>query len=145
MKQNQYLLNVLLTAVLGAVMLVALLVNTFAPTLPLPRLDIPAMTLLSLIALLLEAFVVPGAERSYIWSFVLAGIAFALLPWAARMTAGMEVLKYALAGGAVFTLATWLFTSALERISSGRGGTWAIVVSAAILYLASQGFSGILQ
>ena len=63
MKQNQYLLNVLLTAVLGAVMLVALLVNTFAPTLPLPRLGIPAMTLLSLIALLLEAFVVPGAER----------------------------------------------------------------------------------
>lgn len=144
MRQNQYLLNVLLTAVLGAVMLVALLVNTFAPQLPLPRLDIPVMTLISLIALLLETFVAPGAERSYILSFVLAGISFALLTWAARMAAGAEILKLALGGGAVFTAVTYLFTSALDRISSGRGGTWAIVVSAAIFYLASQGFSGIL-
>jgi len=144
MKASKYLLNALLAAVLCAALLAVLLVNTFAPELLLPKLDIPNIVLLSLLALLLEYFVAPGAERCYICIPLLALVSFALLPLAAGMAAGAELLKLAVVGAVVFTATTWLFTSALDRISSGKPGKLAAVVSAFVLYLAAQGFCGIL-
>lgn len=144
MKASKYLLNALLAAVLGGALLVVMLVNIFAPELLLPKLNIPGMVLISLAALLLEYFIAPCSERCYICIPVLALVSFALLPWASGLAAGMDILKYALIGCIVFTVTTWLFTSAIERISSGKNGKLAAVVSALVLYLAAQGFSGIL-
>ena len=142
MKKQTYLLNTLLAAVLGIALLVAVLVRTFAPIVILPRLDIPNMVLLSLVALLADHYWSPNAPRCYICIPLLSALTFGLLPWAACFVGLLQAGKLAVVGGAVFTSTTWLFTSILDRISSGPARKAAPIVSAFGLYLAAQGFLG---
>lgn len=134
MKNNAYFLNLLLTCVLGLVLLVCVLIRTFLPAAVLPRLDIPAMTVVSLLALLTEAWLAPGAKRRYLPIFLLSALTFGLLPVAVGMAS--EWWKLALVGGSVFTALTALFTSALDRQA-------APAVTAAGMYLAVQALTGI--
>ncbi|MDD6200047.1 MAG: hypothetical protein PUB93_02125 [Firmicutes bacterium] len=143
MKQNTYLLNTLLAAIVGLVLLACVLIGTFLPGVILPELNIPAMTLLSLAALLLDYYLAPGAKRLYPWIFLFSAVTFGLLPLAAGMTAAAECWKPALAGGVVFTVVTWLFTSMVSRITSGTQAKAAPVLSALGIYLAVQGLVGI--
>lgn len=143
MKKPSYLLNTLLAAVLGCALLVAVLVRTFAPIVILPALDIPDMVLVSLVALLADHGLAPGARRCYICIPLLSALTFGLLPWAACFVDVIQALKLAVVGGTVFTATTWLFTSILERISSGPVCKAAPLVSAFGLYLAAQGFLGL--
>ena len=66
MKRQAYLLNTLLAAVLGCALLIAVLVRTFAPIIIIPPLDIPNTVLLSLVCLLADHYLAPGARRCYI-------------------------------------------------------------------------------
>lgn len=142
MKRNDFFLNTLLAAVVGLALLSCVLVRTFFPAVILPRLDIPAITLLSLAALLAEHHLAPGAKRRYLPIFVFSVLTFGLLPAAAGM--GAEAMKTALVGGAVFTAVTALYTSALSRISSGTAAGAAPAICAAGMYLAVQAMTGIL-
>lgn len=144
MKNKTYFLNTMLTAVLGAVLFAAVLVRTFAPAIILPQLDIPNMVLLSLMALLLDHYLAPGAKRCYICIPVFSAIAFGLLPFAACFVGALDAVKLAVLGCAVFTATTWLFSSMEDRLSSGPGAKAAPVVSAVGLYLAAQCFMGII-
>ena len=138
MKNKTYILNTLLTAVLGIALLIAVLVRTFAPVIIIPALNIPNMVALSLIALLLDHYLAPGAKRCYICIPVFGALTFGLLPFAACFVDSLEALKLGVVGGAVFTAVTWLFSSAQERLSSGPAAKAAPVLSAAGLYLAAQ-------
>ena len=140
MKEKNYLLNALVAAVLGGILLIAVFVRTFAPGIILPTLDIPGMVLLSLIALLLENDLVPGARRCYVFIFLISAVTFALLPFAAGFAEGREALRSGLLGGIVFTGTTWLFTSIQERISTGPSCRFSSFINAVCLYLASQCF-----
>ncbi len=142
MKKNTYTLNTLLAAVLGVVLLVCVLVRTFAPRMILPLLDVPNMVLLSLAALLLDHCLAPGADRCYICIPVFSALSFGLLPFAACFVGGMEALKLGILGGVVFTVTTWLFTSMADRISTGPAAKLAPFASAMGLYLAAQCFMG---
>ena len=51
MKKNTYTLNTVLAMVLGAALLAAVLVRTFAPRIIIAELDVPNMVLISLVAL----------------------------------------------------------------------------------------------
>lgn len=144
MKKQTYLLNTLLAVVLGVALLVAVLVRTFAPIVILPRLDIPNMVLLSLAALLADHYLAPNAPRCYICISLLGALTFGLLPWAACFVGLAEAGKLAVVGGAVFAATTWLFTTILDRISSGPSKPLAPIVSAFGLYLAAQGFLGLI-
>lgn len=144
MKNKTYILNTLLAAVLGIVLLIAVLVRTFAPAVIIPALNIPNMELISLLALLLDHYLAPGAKRCYVCVALLAAAAFGLLPFAACFVAGLEAAKLALIGGIVFAVTTWLFTSIQERLSSGPAAKAAPVLSALGLYLAAQSLTGIL-
>lgn len=141
MKSNTYYLNTLLAMVLGLALLVCVLVRTFHPAAVLPRLDIPAMTFLSLLVLLAEFYLAPGAKRRYLPVFLLSALTFGLLPMAAGMTGWW---KLSIIGGAVFTAVTGLFTSALSRITSGPAAKAAPAISAVGIYLAAQALTGIL-
>lgn len=143
MKKQTYLLNTLLAVVLGIALLIAVLVRTFAPVVILPKLDIPNMVLLSLLALLAEHYLSPNASRCYICIPLLSALTFGLLPWAACFVGLLQAGKLAVVGGTVFTATTWLFTSILERISSGPARKAAPIISAFGLYLAAQGFLGL--
>lgn len=142
MKKTTYTLNTLLVVVLGAALLAAVLVRTFLPRMILPQLDLPNMVLISLVALVLDHYLAPGAERCYICIPVFSAIAFGLLPFAACFVGAGEALKLAILGGAVFTATTWTFSSMADRISTGPNAKAAPIISALGLYLAVQVFVG---
>ena len=144
MKNKLYTLNTLLAAVVGAALLACVIVRTVAPMIILPELDIPNMVLLSLIALVLDHYITPGAKRCYICIPVLAAVTFGLLPFAACFVGALDALWLALAGGVIFTLVTWIFTTMADRLSTGPVAKAAPILSALGLYLAVQCFMGIL-
>ena len=142
MKKNTYTLNTLLAAVLGAALLVCIFVRTFVPRFILPEPDIPNLVLISLVALLLDHYLAPGAERCYICIPMFSALTFGLLPYAAAFVTGGEALELTFAGCLVFTITTWLFSSIQDRLSTGPDAKAAPVVSAVGLYLAVQGLMG---
>ena len=144
MKNKTYILNTVFTAVLFAALLIAALVRTFAPIIIIPALNVPNMAALSLLALVIDHYVAPGAKRCYICIPVFSALAFGLLPWAAGFVAPMEAVKLAVVGGAVFTVTTWLYSSIQERLSTGPAAKAAPVMSAFGLWLAMQAMVGLI-
>lgn len=142
--KKTYILNTILPVVLGIALLAIVLVHTFLPAIIIPKVSIPNMVLLSLIALLLDHYLAPGAKRCYICVPVFSAIAFGLLPFAAGYIPAAQIWKLALGGGAVFTATTWLFTSMCDRMTSGPASKAAPIISAAGLYFAAQCLTGIL-
>ena len=144
MKKNTYILNTLLAVVLGLSLLVCVFVRTFAPNIILPQLNVPNMVLISLVALIADHYMVPGAKRCWVCIPVLGAVSFGLLPWAACFVGALDALKLALVGGAVFCVTTALFTSIQDRLSSGPAAKAAPFMSALGLYLAAQVLSGMI-
>ena len=144
MKNKTYTLNTLLAAVLGAALLACVLVRTFLPRMILPELDIPNMVLISLLALVIDHYAAPGAKRCYICIPLFAAITFGLLPFTACFVGALDALKLAVAGGVIFTVTTWLFSTILDRLSTGPVAKAAPIVCALGLYLAVQCFAGII-
>lgn len=142
--KKTYTLNTLLAIVVGIAALACIILRTVAPMIILPELDIPNMVLLSLIALLLDHYIAPGAKRRYLCIPVFSAITFGLLPFAACFVGALDALWLALAGGVVFTAVTWIFTSVTDRLSTGPAAKAAPIFSALGLYLACQCFMGIL-
>ena len=143
MNKKTYTLNTLLAVILGIVLLICVLVRTFAPRMILPLPDVPNLVLISLAALLADQYLAPGAKRCYICIPVFSAITFGLLPFAACFVGAGEALKLAVLGAVVFTAVTWLFSSMTDRLSSGPAAKLAPVLSALGLYLASQCFMGL--
>lgn len=143
MKHNMYLLNTILAVVVGIALLAIVLVRTFLPAIIIPAVSIPNLALLSLIALLLDHYLARGADRCYICIPMFSAIVFGLLPWICGYAPANEIWKLALCGAAVFTVTTWMFTSAVNRISSGPSAKAAPVISAVCLYFAAQCLTGI--
>ena len=142
MKKNTYTLNTVLAALLGMILLACVLVRTFAPRIIIPELDIPNLVLISLVALVVDHYLAPNADRCYICIPVFSAITFGLLPYAACFVAGEKALELAFAGSIVFTAATWLFSSVQDRLSTGPAAKASPIVSAFGLYLAVQGLMG---
>ena len=142
MKKNTYILNTILAAVLGMILLVCVFVRTFAPNVIIPELNVPNMVLISLVALIADHYMAPGAKRCWVCIPVLGAVTFGLLPWAACFVGALDALKLALVGGAVFCVTTALFTSIQDRLSSGPAAKAAPFMSALGLYLAAQVLSG---
>lgn len=142
MKDNKYVLNTLLAVVLGLALLVLVLVRTFAPMIIMPEFDVVNMVIISLAALVLEAYMAPGAKRCYVCVAVFSAVSFGLLPFAACFVGALEAVKLGAVGCAVFTVTTWVYSSMMDRISTGPVAKAAPVVSALGLYLAVQCFMG---
>lgn len=143
MKKNTYILNTLLAALMGIVLLVEIFIRAFSPAVIIPGWDVPNLVLVSLVALVLDHYLAKGAKRCYICIPVFAALTFGLLPWAAGFTTPMEALKLAVLGCVVFTATTWLYSSAQDRLSSGPATKAAPVLAALGIYLAVQGLMGI--
>lgn len=142
MNDKKYTLNTMLADVLCMILLIAVLVRVFAPNAILPELDVPNMVLVSLLALLADHYLAPGAKRCWICIPVLGGITFGALPFAACFVGGLDALKLGVTGAVVFTAVTWLFSSVADRLSTGPAAKAAPWVSAFGLYLAAQALMG---
>ena len=144
MKKNQYFLNTVLAAVVFVACAIALLVRVWLPAAVIPELNIPNMVALSVIALLIEHFLTKGNSRCYICIPVFAVLTFGILPLMAGFACQHDFWKYGLVGGVVFTVTTFLFTSAQDRLLTGPKAKAAIVITAIGIWLASQCFAGII-
>ena len=144
MKNNKYLLNTILAVVVFIACAAAMIVRVCAPAAVIPPLNIPNMVALSVIALLLEHFLTKGNPRCYICIPVFSAITFGILPLMAGFACQHTFWKYGLVGGVVFTIATFLFTSAQDRLLTGPKAKAAMVITALGIYLAAQCFAGII-
>ncbi len=144
MKKQKNVLGIFLAVVSGGALLAALFIQAFFPRVILPRLDAPALVLLSLIALVLDHYFAEQSSRNY-WPIPLYGaLIFGLFPLAAQFAAPLRAGYLALLGAGVFTAVTFLFDTILERLSSGPAGKLAPLISGLGLYLAAQCLMGIL-
>ena len=139
---KKYLLNTFLAAVFTLALLAMVIARAVCPVLVFPGFGIPNLVLISLIALLLDHYIVKDAPRCYICIPVFAFLTFGLLPYCAGCIAASEILMLGIKGCVTFTVTTWLFTSMADRISTGPEAKLAPVMSAVGLYLASQCFMG---
>ena len=144
MKNNKYLLNTLLAVVVLLATATMMVLRLIQPAVILPKVNIPNLVLLSLVALLADHYLAPKAGRCYICIPVLAAVTFGLLPFAAGIIGAGEILKVALVGAVVFTATTFLFTSAQDRLLTGPKAEAAIVVTGIGIILAAQCFAGII-
>ena len=144
MKNNKYFLNTILAVVVFVACAIALLVRVWLPAAVIPVLNIPNMVLLSVIALLLEHFLTKGNPRCYICIPVFGVLTFGILPLMAGFACQHTFWKFGLVGGVVFTITTFLFTSAQERLLTGPKAKAAIVVTSIGIWLASQCFASII-
>ena len=144
MKNNKFLLHILLSAVLFVALAVCLLVRVFQPAAIIPPLNIPNMVLLSLIALLVEYFLTGGNPRCYWFTALFGALSFGILPLMAGFACVHDFWKIGLIGGCVFSVTTFFFTSGLERLLTGPKARCAVVLICVGIYLVAQGFAGIL-
>ena len=138
---KKYTLNTLLPVVLGIYLLANVIVRTVWPRMILPMLDIPLLTAISVVTLLIEHYLAPEAPRCYICIPVFAAVTFGLLSFGACLGIAAAA-EMAVKGCIVFTAVTWLFTSMVDRMSTGPAAKAAPFVSALGLYLAAQCFMG---
>ena len=143
MNDKKYTLNTLLALVVGAVLLGCVIVRAFFPIVILPEANIPNLVLVSLIALVLDHYLAPGAVRCYICIPVFSAITFGLLSFVSAYATLGEAVKLAVAGGIVFTATTWVYSAIQERLSSGPAARASAFFSAVSLYMAAQCFAGI--
>ena len=141
---NRYFRNIALTGVVGLALAVCVVIRSMAPMAVLPKLDIPNMVLLSLVALVVEYYIQPRNKRCYICIPVLSALTFGLLPAVAGVIAWAECWKFALVGGVVFTVTTFLYSSMEDRLASGPKAHAAAIISAVCLFLAAQIFAGMI-
>ena len=144
MKKTSYLLPVMLVAVLFAALLAGMLAQIFLPAVILPTLNIPNMVLLSLVALLLDRVVSKDSPRCYVCVALFGFAAFAALPLMAGFACVHDFWKIGLVGGVTFTITTWLFSSATQRLKTGPKAPAALILTCLGIYLAAQCFAGIL-
>lgn len=144
MKNNKYFLNTILAMVVFVACAIALTVRVCVPAAVIPRLNIPNMVLLSVIALLIEHFLTKGNPRCYICIPVFSAVTFGILPLMAGFACQHTFWKLGLVGGVVFTVTTFLFTSATDRLLTGPKAKAAAVITALGIYLAAQCFAGII-
>ena len=144
MRRSPYFVHAVLVLLFGAALLGMVVVRAFLPDAIFPKPDIPAMALLSLLALLVDHYFAPDAPRRYGRSALFAALAFSLLPWVCGFVTLGEAVRLGVIGGAVFTAVLWLFTSLQQRLAVSDASPAAPMVCALGLSLAFQGFLGIL-
>lgn len=140
MKNRTTVLNTILAAVLGVVLLVSILVKAFCPHFILPEINIPYMVAVSLTALVLTHFV-KTEEGCAICQAILAAVTFAALPVVAGLTTA-PVWKLALCGGVVFAVVNAMFMAIEKRMELTDARKCAVIPVALGLFLASQCFNG---
>ena len=144
MRKSPLFVNMVLCVLLGATLLCAIVVRAAAPQWILPKLNIPAIAALSLLALVVQHYCAPSAPRHYGLSALYSALTFALLPWCSAYLPLGDALRAGVVGGATFTAVMWLFTVITRRLRDSHTSPAAPVICALGLYLAAQGFMGIL-
>ena len=140
MKKSTMMVNTLLPVVLGVGLLVGMVWRTCMPFVVLPKLDVIAMVGITLIALVIEYYIVGKVKRSWVPQIVLAAVTFGGLGMAAGAP-GVGGNTF-LVGAVAFGVLTFVFDSMVARLEVTTDKKCAVVPTAFVLYLACQCFMG---
>ncbi len=135
--------GILLAGVSGVYMLTLMLIRAFAPAIIIPKFDILTVLSLSLVALVLDYYISKECKRNYLLSALYGFLIFGIFPWVACFVEIIATLKLAIISAVIFTAATFIFDSIINRLSSGPAGKIAPLISVVGLYLAAQCLMGI--
>ncbi len=142
MKHKSSFIHLSLMFVLVVALIAITLVHTLLPQFLIPKATIPNLTLVSCAALLIDHYIAKGAKRNYLLIAVFSFLSFFLLPFLANYAPLYESAKIAAAGMAIFTLSSFLFTTCINRLSTGPKAKIAPILTTFFLYLAAQCFEG---
>ena len=143
MKKSVLTLPLTLTTLTTALLLAAVFLRTFWPQLIFPRPDIPTVSGLCLAALLVQAYLSPRADHSYVWLALLGALNFGLLPTVAQLVPWQQGLALGAAGIVLLPGLTAVFTALRGYPDPERPLPLAPAACALCLYLAMQAFRGV--
>lgn len=143
MKKSVLTLPLTLTGLTTALLLAVVFLRTFWPQLIFPRPDIPTVSGLCLVSLVVQAYLSPRADHSYGTLAVLGAVNFGLLPTVALLVPWRQGLLLGAAGLVLLPGLTAVFTALRGRLDSGPGAPLAPAACALCLYLGLQAFRGI--
>lgn len=143
MKKQPYFGSIVLSILLGLFCIVNLLSGIFAPLASMPKLEIPMILLLSALAKVIQGCV-QDSLKTGMADVLIGTAAFALLPWCAGLTGGVQAVKLCIIGGIVYGLAGFFLYGAAQRSSVTHVHKLALIINAVVLFLAFQSFSGVL-
>lgn len=135
-------LQMMLVGVWVLVLTAFRVLRTFRPAVVLPHMDVPVFLAASLAACVLEAEFGHRSSRNWIDLTVTAAMCFGLLPLAAGFAGFAQALRMGIIGAAVCLIATVLYDSLMQRLSSAPTRKAAPVIAAVGLFLAGQCFMG---
>ena len=144
MKNNRFILPLVLIAVLFFALLSGMLVQIFLPAISLPSLNIPNIVLLSVVALLIEYGIFKSQAHCFLCDLLFGVAAFMSLPLMAGFADVNDFWMIGLVGGVTFALTAFLFASVATRLKTGPKAPAALILTGFGIYLASQCFVGIL-
>ena len=144
MRKNEYLVNILLGAVMAVVMLWCMVAKLIWPVAVMPARNIPNLMIACTIALVLAQYLNPGAAYNWLCAAFLAGLTLGLFPFVAGVAEVEEIWKLVLVGGLVFLGCERMFHSVMDRLSSGPAGKLAPLSVGLVMVVMSQIFAGMI-
>ena len=142
MKNNKYLLSAVLVLTIAVSLLALLLINAFFPMVTLPKFTVANLSIVSLIALVVNYYLTEE-ENNHLIVIAFAFIAFGLLPFVSGFVSLVDALLLAVKGTITFTAMMFVFSSIQNRLSSNGKNWFAPAMTAIMLYLAIQCLMGI--
>ena len=142
MRKNDYLVNILLGAVISLVMVGTLIVRVIWPVAIVPARNIPNLIIGSVAALVLAQYLNPKAEYNWFCAALLAGVTIGLIPFVAGVADVEEIWKLVLVGALVFLGCERMFHSAMDRLVSGPSGKLAPLSVGLVMCFLGQIFAG---
>ena len=144
MKKNDFMLNILLSIVLGVVLMAMVIGNMIQPWAVFPEMNLPAMAGVIVGAMVLNYFLCGETLPSGQWitQTVLAAVTFGVLLWVAGVIQAAESVTYALCGGGMFAVLTLAFDSMVKRMETTCENKMAVIPAGFILFLACQCLAG---
>lgn len=142
MKNKKFLLSIFLVTAISVSLLVMILVRTFLPIVIIPKFNVCNIMIVSLIAILINYYL---TEEDFDFIAIpVAFLAFGILPYVSGFVTIIEALILALKGTVTFTVAMFIFSIAIERLSLNKKNYFAPIIIAFMLYLATQCLMGII-
>ena len=140
--KNKLSLSLILIVILCISLLILVLVRTFIPIVILPKFNASNITIVSLIALVINYYL--NDEEHELISIIFAVVAFGVLPYVSGFVTIIDALLLAVKGGLIFTVLMFLFLSIVNRLSTNDKNKFAPIISAFLLFLAIQCLLGII-
>lgn len=143
MRKNLYFINSLLAIEVGIFYLFQMLGKFFAPAMIFPKVNLPFLTLFSVMPMVVQSYIEPEIKRNSIISIVMAGVTFTILPMCAGIDLGVSAWKLLVGATLVYGATYGVYASMSQRMDSGAHTKFTPIVHGFLLFLASQCLQGI--